>query len=50
MTNAVDANAAAMTPVELREHIQGFGLTQTELAQLLGANANATTHPPLPPT
>ena len=28
-----------MTPVELREHIQGFGLTQTELAQLLGANA-----------
>jgi len=39
MTNAVDANAAAMTPVELREHIQGFALTQTELAQLLGANA-----------
>jgi len=27
-----------MTPVELRDHIQGFGLTQIELAQLLGAN------------
>jgi len=39
MTNAVDADAGPMTPVELREHLQGFGLTQTELAQLLGANA-----------
>lgn len=38
MTNAVDAGAGPMTPVELREHLQGFGLTQTELAQLLGAN------------
>jgi len=38
MTSAVDAGAGPMTPVELREHIQGFGLTQTELAQLLGAN------------
>jgi len=39
MTSAIDAGAGPMTPVELREHIQGFGLTQTELAQLLGANA-----------
>ena len=39
MTNVVDTGAWPMTPVELREHIQGFGLTQTELAQLLGANA-----------
>jgi len=39
MTDAIDAAAGPMTAVELREHIQGFGLTQTELAQLLGANA-----------
>ena len=39
MTNAVDVGAGPMTPVELRKYIQAFGLTQTELAQLLGANA-----------
>jgi len=39
MTTGVEAGARQMTPVELREHIQAFGLTQTELAQLLGANA-----------
>ena len=38
MTSAVDADAGPMTPVELREHIQAFGLTRTELAQSLGAN------------
>jgi len=33
------ADAEPMTPYELRMHLEAFGLTQAELAQLLGANA-----------
>ena len=33
------SESAAMVPLELRRHLDAFGLTQVELAQLLGANA-----------